>query len=487
MTDELVWFDATAQAELVRLGHVSAHELLGAVIARIEELNPVLNAVIHPLFEKAGAAVEAGLPDGPFRGVPTVLKDFGATSQGDPYHEGTRFLRDAKWTASEDSYVVRRLRQAGCAIVGRTNLPELASAATTEPVAYGPTHNPWDTMRSPGGSSGGSAAAVASGMVAIAHATDGGGSIRIPASACALVGLKPSRGRVSPGPDVGENMGGLATDFMLTRSVRDAAGFLEVLAGPELGDPYSAPGSTDAFASKMHRRPSRLRIGLRTEALAMTGGSDIAIHPECSAAAEITARLLEDLGHRVDDAYPAELDSEDVTMAMATVVSVESARALDTWSERLGRQLTPQDVDVDNWALAEMGRSTTASAYRRALDRIHLARRRIAEWHSLGFDLLLTPTMADVPPTLGYLAADPAAPLTGSIRSVPFGTFTIGFNLTGQPAISLPLHWSAEGLPVGIQLVSAYGREDLLLRVAAQLEEAQPWSDRRPPVPGSRL
>jgi amidase len=219
----------------------------------------------------------------------------------------------------------------------------------------------------------------------------------------------------------------------------------------------------------------------------MTGGSDIAIHPECSAAAEITARLLEDLGHRVDDAYPAELDSEDVTMAMATVVSVESARALDTWSERLGRQLTPQDVDVDNWALAEMGRSTTASAYRRALDRIHLARRRIAEWHSLGFDLLLTPTMADVPPTLGYLAADPAAPLTGSIRSVPFGTFTIGFNLTGQPAISLPLHWSAEGLPVGIQLVSAYGREDLLLRAAAQLEEAQPWSDRRPPVSGSRL
>jgi amidase len=217
----------------------------------------------------------------------------------------------------------------------------------------------------------------------------------------------------------------------------------------------------------------------------MTGGIDIVVHAECSAAAEKTARLLEDLGHRVDATYPAELDSEDVTVAMATVVCVESARTIETWSERLGRQLGPQDVDVDNWGLAEMGRITTGSAYRLALDRIHLARRRIAEWHSQGFDLLLTPSLADLPPPLGYLAADPAAPLTASIRSIPFGTFTIAFNLTGQPAISLPLHWSAEGLPVGIQLVAAYGREDLLLRVAAQLEEAQPWSDRRPPVSGS--
>lgn len=482
VTDELAWLDASAQAALVRGGEVSARELVEGAIARIEALNPSLNAVIHSLFDKARAAVDAGVPDGPFRGVPTVVKDFGATSAGDPYHEGTRFLRDARWTATEDSYLVRRLRGAGCVIVGRTNLPELASAATTEPDAYGPTRNPWDTGRSPGGSSGGSAVAVAAGMVAVAHGTDGGGSIRIPASACGLVGLKPSRGRVSSGPEWGENMGGLATDFMLTRSVRDAAAFLDVLAGPELGDPYTAPHPEQTFVAATQNRQHRLRVGVRTEALAMTGGADVIVHPECRVAVEIAARLLEDLGHRVDDAYPAELDADDVTPAMAAVVCVESARAIDAWSERLGRDLGSRDVDADNWAIAEVGRTITGPAYRRALDRIHLARRRIAEWHAQGFDLLLTPTMAELPPRLGYLAADPAAPLTASVRSVPFGTFTIAFNLTGQPALSLPLHWSPDGLPVGVQLVGAYGREDQLLHVAAQLEQAQPWADKRPPV-----
>ncbi len=245
--DETMWLDATAQGELVKTGEVSAVELVDAAIERIEELNPSLNAVIHPLFDKAHAVVASGLQDGPFQGVPLVLKDFGARSAGDPYHEGTTFLRDVAWMAAEDDHVVSLLRRAGFVIVGRTNVPELASTATTEPDAYGPTHNPWDLERSPGGSSGGSAAAVAAGLVALAHGTDGGGSIRIPASACGLVGLKPSRGRVSWGPSLGESGGGLAANFALTRSVRDTAALLDLLAAPGLGDPYAAPEPARPF------------------------------------------------------------------------------------------------------------------------------------------------------------------------------------------------------------------------------------------------
>jgi len=386
------------------------------------------------------------------------------------------------WQASEDSYVVRRLRRAGFVIVGRTNVPELASAATTEPDAYGPTHNPWDLERSPGGSSGGSAAAVAAGMVAVAHGTDGGGSIRIPASECALVGLKPSRGRVSCGPAFGEDMGGMASDFALTRSVRDAAALLDVLSGLEPGDPYTAPGAPVSFANTQSVEPLGLRIGIRVAALPMTGGTDVIVDPTCVVAVELAARLLESLGHGVEEAHPAELDEEDVSWAMGTAFFVENARAVDHWSKCLGRELGPADVDADNWVMVEAGRGTSAPGYVAALDRIHLARLRIAEWFETGFDLLLTPTIAAPPPLLGYLAPDPAEPLQASVRSVPYGTFTSAFNLTGQPAISLPLHWTDGGLPIGVQLVAAYGREDLLLQVAAQLERAQPWADRRPPL-----
>jgi amidase len=411
-----------------------------------------------------------------------VLKDFGATSGGDPYHEGTRFLRDAGWTAREDSYAVRRFRRAGFVIVGRTNVPELASAATTESDAYGATHNPWDPDRSPGGSSGGSAAAVAAGMVALAHGTDGGGSIRIPASECALVGLKPSRGRISCGPAFGEGMGGMASDFALTRSVRDATALLDVLSGPEPGDPYTAPGAPASYAKVAAVEPGCLRIGLRVEALAMTGGAGVTVHPDCAAAVQSAAQLLESLGHYVERAHPAELDEDDITMAMGTAFFVENARALDHWSALLGRELGPADVDADNWAMVEAGRATTAPAYVAALHRIHLARRRIAEWFDTGFDLLLTPTAAEPPPLLGYLATDPDAPLVASMRAVPYSTFTSAFNLTGQPAISLPLHWTDDALPIGVQLVAAYGREDVLVQVAAQVEAAQPWGSRRPPV-----
>ena len=311
----------------------------------------------------------------------------------------------------------------------------------------------------------------------VAHASDGGGSIRIPASACGLVGLKPSRGRVSLGPSHGEGMGGLAVGFALTRSVRDAAALLDVLAVPQPGDPYTAPAPERPFAEAGHLLP--LRVGLRTDAPVMSAGGDVVVDHEGVAAAEGAARLLEGLGHSVERAHPGALDV-DAAGAMGTVVFTTVARALDHWSERLGRALGPEDVNADNWAMAEAGRATTASAYLAALDRIHGARVAMAEWWEAGFDLLLTPTMAEPPPKLGELTPDPAAPLAASMRAVPFATFTTPFNLTGQPAISLPLHWTADGLPIGVQLVAAYGREDLLLAVAAQLERAQPWARRRP-------
>jgi amidase len=478
MTDETVWSDATAQAELVRRGEVSAAALVDDAIARIERLNPVLNAVIHPLFDKARAAVDAGLPAGPFRGVPIVLKDFGGQSAGDPYHEGTTFLRDAGWRASEDDHIVTLLRQAGFVIVGRTNVPELASAPTTEPDAYGPTRNPWDTELSAGGSSGGSAAAVAAGMVPVAHGSDGGGSLRIPASECGLVGLKPSRGRISFGPSVGEGMAGLAVGFVLTRSVRDAAALLAVLARPAVGDPYTAPSLSEPHPQSGVHRP--LRIGLRTEAPAMSGGADVAVHHECVAAAAAAARLLEGLGHTVERACPAVLDEDDIALSIGTVVFATVARALDYWSERLGRPLRPDDVNPDTWVMAELARATTAPAYIAALDRLHVARVEMSRWWANGCDLLLTPTLAEPPPRLGELRPDASNPLAASVRAVPLGTFTIPFNVTGQPAISLPLHWTPAGLPIGIQLVAAYGREDTLLSVATQLENAQPWATRRP-------
>ena len=458
---------------------MSPLEIVDGAIDRIEALNPRLNAVIHPLFDKARAAAASRLPSGPFTGVPILLKDFGARSAGDPYHEGTRFLKQAGWKAAADDHVVSLLRGAGFVIVGRTNVPELASTATTEPDAYGATRNPWDNARSPGGSSGGSAASVASGMVAVAHGNDGGGSIRIPASECGLVGLKPSRGRTSWGPTLGESMSGLAVNFALTRSVRDAAALLDILAVGAVGDPYHAARPTSPYAEAS--TPGRLRVGLCLDAKAMTGGIEVVVHPDCVEAAELAARVLENLGHAVETAQPEALGDEEIAFAMGTITFATVARGLEYWSQEMGRAIGQDEVNADNWAMAEAGRATSVTAYLAALDRIHSFRVDMAQWWQSGFDLLVSPTLAEPPPRLGELATDPAAPLAASIRAIPFATFTTAFNLTGQPAISLPLHWTADGLPIGVQLAAAYGREDLLLAVARQLEEALPWSDRRPP------
>jgi amidase len=471
--------DATEQARLVREGDASALELVDEAIGRVERLNPQLNAVIHPLFDQAREVAAGELPDGPFRGVPLLVKDLSCYMAGVPVHEGLRAARDAGYVADHDMWLTRRFREAGFVIIGRTNTPELGILPTTEPVAYGATRNPWALDRSTGGSSGGSAAAVAAGLVAVAHANDGGGSIRIPASHCGLFGLKPSRARVSLAPDFGDVSLGLVCELAVTRSVRDAASILDAVHGPVPGDPYAAPPPLRQFAEEVGADPGRLRIGLMTT----PAGAEFETHPECVAAVERAAELLEGLGHHVERSYPAEFDDPELIPVFLVRWTAGVDWCLKYWSAALGRELGPDDVEPCTWALGEQGRTHTAGDLLRAIEAAQASSRRAAAWWADdGFDLLLTPTCAEPPPLLGEFDAPPDNPLAPIMRSVPFGTFTAGANTSGQPAISLPLHQTAEGLPVGVQLVAEYGREDVLLRVAAQVEEAAPWAERVPPV-----
>lgn len=479
MTTELATLDATAQAALVRSGEVTPRELVDAAIARIERLNPQLNAVIIPLFEKARArAAAADLPDGPFRGVPFLLKDLDTFSAGDPFYGGTRFLRELGWVADHDSTLVEKFRAAGFVTVGKTNTPELGLNVTTEPQTYGPSRNPWNTNHSTGGSSGGSAAAVAAGMVPAAHASDGGGSIRVPASECGLVGLKPSRGRVSLGPDYGEYWQGLVINHVVTRSVRDCAAILDAVAGPVPGDPYAIPEPARPFRTEVSAAPGRLRVGV----LAKTPGNTTALHPDCVAAATDAARLLESLGHTVEQEHPAAIDEAGDTLQHFTrLVMCWVAAALHEWGRTIGRPVAERDVEPTTWAFAEVGRSVPAPEYIDTVKWMHAFTRRMAGWWASGFDLLVTPTLGAPPPRIGELVAPPDNPL-GTERALALIPFTSQFNITGQPAMSLPLWWNRDGLPIGVQLVGAQGREDVLLRVGAQLEEARPWAARRPPV-----
>jgi len=476
--DDLAVLDAIDQSELVRRGEVQPVDLVDAAIERIERVNPQLHAVIHERFDAARAEAAGPLPDGPFRGVPLLLKDLDGSMAGEPLHLGNRLLKDLGHVADHDDFLVQRLRGAGFVIVGKTNASEFGLVPTTEPLAYGPTHNPWAVDRSPSGSSGGSAAAVAAGMVPIAHGGDGGGSIRTPAGHCGLFGLKPSRGRVSVGPDIGEGWGGFVVRHALTRSVRDSAAVLDVLAGAMPGDPYTAPAPRRPFLEEVARDPGPLRIGVRT-----TVPSELAaVDPECIAAIDGAARLLESLGHVVEPTAIPALDAGELVGAFVSIMVGGVVFEMNRLAEIAGRALTEDDVEPLTWLQYQMGLATTAEQYVEATYAAHRFTRDVVAWWQDGYDLLLTPTTAEPAPFLGDLvstADDPMRPMT---RAVPFAAFTVPFNVTGQPAISVPLHWTAGGVPVGVQLVANQYREDLLLRLAAQLEAAQPWADRRPPI-----
>ena len=474
--DSLATLDATAQAALVRDGEISPRELVDAAIARIERVDPQLGSVIHRAFDAARTAA-AQVGDGPFRGVPLLMKDIGGSEAGRPYCAGMRALKNAGWREPEDSYLTQNLRGAGFVSLGRTNTPELALLPTTEPDAFGPTRNPWDLGHSAGGSSGGAAAAVAAGLVPVAHASDGGGSIRIPASHCGLVGLKPSRGRNSFGPQLGERWNGFSAEFMVTRSVRDAAALLDVTAGAMPGDPYVAPPPQRPWAAELAVTAARCRIGVMRVA-----PRGLPLDPACLAAVDRAAVVLEQLGHRVEESYPTALDEHDSVQHYVTVVASNVARALDAWGAKLGKPIGADDVEPLTWMLAERGRATGASDLLATIEYVHAFGRRVAPWWDGGFDVLLTPTTAAPPPPIGFLTSTPEEPIRAFVRAAPFGAFTLPFNMSGQPAISLPLHWTAQGLPVGVQLVARPAREDVLIRLAAAIEQAAPWAGRRPPV-----
>ena len=478
MTEGLAAADASEQAEAVRRGDVEPIELVDAAIERIERLNPQLNAVIHEHFDRARDEARGDLPEGPFRGVPFLLKDLGAGNRaGDPIHWGTRFLKDAKYRAETTSNIVQRFLAAGLVVVGRTNVPELGAWSITEPDAYGPTRNPWNTDYAAGGSSGGAAAATAAGLVPFAHGSDGGGSIRNPASQCGLVGLKPSRGRISLGPDTAEPWAGMVYEFALTRTVRDAAMLLDCVHGPMSGDPYVATPPTRAYALEVGADAGELRVGFVER---QPDGA--ALHPECEAAVQSAAQLLEALGHRVEADSPAPLEGDLLLPHVLNVIASNQARDVERFEEALGRTLGEGDLDADNWRITELGRAVTATSFIAATDAYNAYRRQMLQWWTDGFDLLVTPTITRPPPRVGEIVPSADKPLDAFMRSGALLSFCVPFNITGQPAISLPLHMSGDGLPVGIQLVAAAGREDVLIRVAAQLEAEVKWTLRRPPL-----
>lgn len=479
--DSLLDLDANDQIGALHRGMVSPSELTAAAIARAEAINPKLNAIIHPRFDKAVSEAEA-LSNGPIttplHGVPIVVKDLEAAIAGEPHHMGSRALKNAGFIAPVESNIARRLRRAGAIVIGRTNTPEFGSTITTEPLAYGAAHNPWNLEHSTGGSSGGSAATVASRIVAVGHANDGGGSIRIPASECGLVGLKPSRGRISKGPETGESWMGATIDGVVTRSVRDTALMLDILSGYESGDPYTAPPFARPLLEEIGRPVGFLRIGVLDHPL-MEGGVD---HPETRESMKRARALLESLGHIVEDAHPAAMGDPDFADTFTGIVAVATDVGLTQIEQLLGRPVGEDDVEGDNLFMREIGKSIGAAQYVTMVNWMHAWSRRMLDWWtpadgSQGYDLLVTPTLAGPPPKLGWLTGPEAGLRLRSILQ-----YTAQFNVTGQPAISLPLHWSASGLPMGVQFVAAANREDVLVRIASQLEAAAPWRDKVPPI-----
>jgi amidase len=467
--------DATAQAELVRRREASPLELVAAAIQRIEKVNPQLNAVVWERFEKARQeARSADLPKGPFTGVPFLTKDLGCTTAGEPDSSGSRFLKENGYVASVTTELARRIKAAGFINLGRTNSPEFGSVPTTEPLAWGPTRNPWDLARTAAGSSGGSCAAVAALMVPVAHGSDGGGSIRIPSSSCGLVGLKPTRGRVNMWPGT-EWISPVSVQGFQTRTVRDLAGCMDFASGALPGDAMPPPDPARSYTSEVGADTGRLKIGLWNR---LPAGVEGKLDPECQRAVEEAGKLLESLGHHVELAYPAVLDEPKTSTIFNRIWPVRLLAALESFERKLGKKAGPENLDPDTLHWLDRARGVSAADYLIALEDMDVFTRAFAGWWQNGNDVLVTPVTGMVTPKLGELGMDAARIKTSAL----WWPFTAFFNMSGQPAMSLPLYWTGAGLPVGVQLGAAYAREDVLIRLAAQLERARPWSERVPPV-----
>jgi amidase len=464
--------DAVALAALIAKRQVSAAEVLDAAIARLEAVNPKINAVVHKQYERAHRAIDDGMRAGPLAGVPFLLKDLAAFEVGEPARFGSSLFAD--FVADHDSAYTTRCKRAGLVIMGRSSTPELGISPNTEPRLFGPCRNPWKLDCSAGGSSGGAAAAVAAGVLPMAHATDGGGSIRIPAAQCGLLGLKPSRGRISFAPDAGEGWGGLANPHVVTRSVRDCAVMLDCTAGAEPGDPYTAPPPSRPFAEEMMRPPGRLKIALMRKD--HRGGT---LHPECLAAVESAGKLCESVGHVVEEVSP-DLDLRELRPHNRLISNASTARGLTRRWQALGRAPSAQDVEAVTWAVYKGGLEVTAVAYVDAIAAIHMAGRKFAAFLA-NYDVVLSATLPAPPPELGYFDMNGEVDVFRK-RVDEYVSVTPLHNATGTPAVTVPLHWTADGLPVGVHFAGRYAEEATLLRLAAQLEAAQPWFDRVPQV-----
>jgi len=473
LAEQFERYDGLGLAELIRTKEATPEEVLAATLERIDGRNPAINAVVTRMDDHARAAIRAGLPDGPFKGVPYLLKDLGALYTGVVTSYGSGLF--ASNVPDHDSEIVARMKRAGLVIVGKSNTPEMGIAPSTEPRLFGPTRNPWNLGHSAGGSSGGAAAAVAAGMLPMAHATDGGGSIRIPASACGLFGLKPTRARNPMGPDAGEGWSGASIGHAVTWSVRDSAALLDATSGPDIGDPYWAPPPARPFLEEVGRDPGRLRIALTTTPW-LAGPVD----PECAEAVRGAAKLCASLGHHIEEARP-QFDEAAWGQASRTIVVASLTFTLETRAAALGRPLSQDDVERITWERVQEARAFSAADYARAIHTVHRTGRAVARFLEQ-YDILLTPTMAKPPHPLGVLSLsnpDSAAFLAARTASVGF---TALFNSSGHPAMSVPLAVSKSGLPLGVQFVARFGDEATLFRLASQLEAAQPWKDRRPPL-----
>jgi amidase len=470
--DDLAFASAEEIAALVRSGGASAREVAEVALRRIEALEPDLNAFIEIDGERALAAAAAVVPgtEQPFAGVPIAVKG-NVPVEGMALNYGSRFLDGNR--ADHSAYLVRRLRDAGFVIVGTTNLSEFGILPTTEPSFTGATRNPWDRSRTPGGSSGGSAAAVASGMVPLAHGNDGGGSIRIPAACCGLVGLKPSRGRVSRGPDLGESW--LACDGVLTRTVADTAHALDILGGYEVGDANWAPRPAEPYAASMRRDPGRLRIAVTAQ---NPYGADV--DPEAVEGLRVAAELLAAIGHDVEEAAPA-WPPADVLEIFINVFGPAIALGISSGVLRAGREPADGEIEALSRALLDRARATPSIAYLGAVAQLQALARGLVAFFA-DYDVLMTPALAERPLPIGACHGNGEQPLEDLSRSGLFTPYTALFNITGQPAISLPIGFGGDGLPTGVQIVGKPLNEDTLLQLAAQIETAQPWAHQRPSI-----
>ncbi len=474
MHDDYARLDALGLAAAIRKGDLSAHEALDAALAGLEAVNPAINAVVHIAEAFARRRIEAGCGDGPFAGVPFLVKDLSLQVKDLPMGNGSRFFQGN--VPAADNTLARRQFSAGLVMFGRTSTPEFGLGPITEPATSGACRNPWNLGRQTGGSSGGSAAAVAAGIVPMAHATDGGGSIRMPAAHCGLFGLKPTRGRLPLGPLLGEAWNGVAVPHVVSRSVRDSAAMLDATAGPEPGDPYAAPGQGPWLACLEHD-PGPLRV-----AFSMDAPNGAPVHPEVRAGVEATARLLQGLGHHVEPAAISvdldELYHHFWLISGANVAAIFTARA-----KALGREPGRHEMEPATRAIIERARAASAEDFVRALQWMHGLGRRMAAFFER-FDVAVTPVYANPPLPVGSLSMQTADFAAYSAILQAERPFTAIYNLSGGPAMSVPLHRTADGLPIGVHFGADQGREDMLLRLAGQLERARPWASHRATLRG---